>query len=107
MPRASDSLVVLGDSSSAAVDALTVAPPGPVVEPCLEDRLLSAAALRLSKHDVACALATASRGGATLALAVALSFESWPRPTSATSGGCISPAPPTTLLVLVRRGSRG
>ncbi len=31
-------------------------------------------------------------------------WRSWPRPTSATSGECSSPAPPTTLLALVHRG---
>ena len=33
-------------------DAVGGAPPSPVVESCREDRLLSAAALRLSKHDL-------------------------------------------------------
>jgi len=52
-------------SSSAASGARTAAPPRPVVEPCPDNRLLSAAALRLSKHEVAATLATASTDGTT------------------------------------------
>jgi hypothetical protein len=59
---------VLGGSSSAVSDALTCsAEPGRRVAP--EDRLLSAAALRLSKHDVVSALATASPDGAPAGVA--------------------------------------
>ena len=61
--------VLLGGSSSAASEALTVAPPSPVVK-ARDGRLLSAAALRLSKHDVAAALATASPDRAPAAVAL-------------------------------------
>jgi hypothetical protein len=59
----------MGGSSSAVSDALTAAPPSPVVESCRDDRLLSAAALSLSKHEVAATLATASPDGAPAAVA--------------------------------------
>ena len=49
--------------------ALTAAPPSPVVESCRDDRLLSAAAVSLSKHQVAATLATASPDGAPAAVA--------------------------------------
>ena len=50
-------------------DALGAAPPSPVVGSCRDDRLLSAAALGLSKHEVAATLATASPDGAPAAVA--------------------------------------
>ncbi len=50
-------------------DALTVAPPSPVVESHRDDRLRNAAALRLSKREVASPLATASPDGAPAAVA--------------------------------------
>ena len=93
--------LVVGGSSSAASDAVTAAPPSSVVESCRDDRLLRAAALSLSKHEVAATLATASPDGAPAAIAIATASQSWPRPTSAPSGGCSRPTPPTTLLVLV------
>ena len=62
-------LLILGGSSSAVSDALGAAPPSPVVGSCRDDRLLSAAALGLSKHEVAATLATASPDGAPAAVA--------------------------------------
>ena len=64
-----DERLLMGGSSSAVSDALGAAPPSPVVGSCRDDRLLSAAALGLSKHEVAATLATASPDGAPAAVA--------------------------------------
>ena len=61
--------LLLGVSSSPAAGALTAAPPSPAVGSCHDDRLRSAAALSLSKHQVATTLATASHHGAPAAVA--------------------------------------
>jgi hypothetical protein len=83
--------------------ALTIAPWRPAVESGGDDRLLSAATMRLIKHDVARRSLLLRRWSAGRGRP-SRRRRGPPRLTSATSRGCGSPAPNTTLLVLVRAG---
>jgi len=91
----------LGGSSSAASEALTVAPPSPVVKERrwpLAERLDVEAEQARRRRGARYCFAKPSAGRCHPS---ATAWRSWPRPTSATSGECSSPAPPTTLLVFV------
>ena len=96
---------LLGGTSSAASEAPTVAPPSPVVKarrwPLAERRGVEAEQARRRRGGRYCF----ARPSAGRCRPSATTWRSWPQPTSATSGGCSSPAPPTTLLVLVHLSS--
>jgi hypothetical protein len=90
-------------AAALASEALAVAPPSPVVKawqwPLAERRSVEAQQAgrrRGARYRFARPSAGRCRPSAT-------AWPSWLRTTSPTSGECSSPAPPTTLLVLVRR----